>query len=131
VPWEYQDVVPRYLRSSDVVLDIGTGGGERLGDLARSFGHGLGIDADPGMVVLASENSAAGNLGFRVCSERLESVPETFDVIIDRHAPFDLSAVAAQQTWSKQATAARLTGGYVPYFPSQALFRTYRRSAWS
>jgi SAM-dependent methyltransferase len=95
VPWEYQDVVLGYLRSSDVVLDIGTGGGERLGDLARSFGHGLGIDADPEMVLLATENPAAGNPGFRVCSERLESVPETFDVIIDRHAPFDLSAVAA------------------------------------
>jgi SAM-dependent methyltransferase len=95
VPWEYRDVVLRYLRSSDVVLDIGTGGGETLGDLARSFGHGLGIDADPEMVRLASENPAAGNLGFRVCSEQLESVPETFDVIIDRHAPFDLSAVAA------------------------------------
>jgi SAM-dependent methyltransferase len=95
VPWEYQDVVLCYLKSSDVVLDVGTGGGERLRDLAGSFDHGLGIDADPDMVLLASENPSAGNLRFRVCSERLESVPETFDVIIDRHAPFDLSAVAA------------------------------------
>jgi SAM-dependent methyltransferase len=95
VPWEYQDVVLRYLRSSDVVLDVGAGGGERLRDLAGSFDHGLGIDVDPDMVLLAGENPAAGNLRFRVCSERLESVPETFDVIIDRHAPFDLSAVAA------------------------------------
>jgi hypothetical protein len=95
VPWEYRDVVLRYLRSSDAVLDIGTGGGERLSDLAGSFGHGLGIDADSGMVRFAMENSAAGNLNYRVCSDRLESVPEMFDVIIDRHAPFDLSAVAA------------------------------------
>lgn len=95
VPWEYRDVVLRYLRPSDAVLDVGTGGGERLRDLAGSFGHGLGIDIDPGMVSLASENPAAGNLEFRVGSERLESVAETFDVIIDRHAPFDLSAVAA------------------------------------
>jgi cyclopropane fatty-acyl-phospholipid synthase-like methyltransferase len=72
------------------VLDVGTGAGERPRDLARSFGHGLGIDADPEMVRLACENSAAGNLRFRVCSERLESVPETFDVIIDRHAPWSL-----------------------------------------
>ena len=48
-----QDVVRRYLRSSDTVLDVGTGGGQRLRDLAGSFGHGVGIDADPEMVRLA------------------------------------------------------------------------------
>jgi hypothetical protein len=35
------------------------------------------------------------NLSFRVCSDRLESVPEMLDVIISRHAPFDPVAVAA------------------------------------
>jgi SAM-dependent methyltransferase len=95
VPWDYHDIVRRYLRPSDVVLDVGTGAGERLRDLASSFGHGLGIDADPEMVRLARGDAAAGKLRFLVCSERLESVPGTFDVIIDRHAPFDLSAVAA------------------------------------
>lgn len=95
VPWEYHDVVLRYVRPSDYVLDVGTGGGERLASLAGAFGYGLGIDVDREMVRLAGENSAADNLGFRVCSERLETVAETFDVIIDRHAPFDLAAVAA------------------------------------
>jgi hypothetical protein len=47
------------------------------------------------MIRLARANSTVGNLRFRVCSERLEAVPEAFDVIIDRHAPFDLGAVAA------------------------------------
>jgi SAM-dependent methyltransferase len=55
VPWDYHDVVLRYLRPSDVVLDVGTGAGERLRDLAASFGHGLGIDVDPEMVRLAYE----------------------------------------------------------------------------
>jgi SAM-dependent methyltransferase len=95
VPWDYRDVVLGYLRSSDVVLDIGTGAGERLRDLAPSFAHGLGIYADPEMVRLAGENTAAGDVCFRVGSERLESVPETFDVILDRHAPFDLAAIVA------------------------------------
>jgi SAM-dependent methyltransferase len=94
VPWDYRDVVLRYLRSSDIVLDVGTGAGERLRDLAPSFAHGLGIDADPDMVRLARQNPA-GNLRFRVCSQRLEPVPETFDVILARHAPFDLNAIAA------------------------------------
>jgi SAM-dependent methyltransferase len=94
VPWDYHDVVLSYLRSSDVVLDVGTGAGERLHDLAPSFGHGLGIDVDPEMVRLADENPA-DNLSFRVGSQRLESVSQAFDVILDRHAPFDLSAIAA------------------------------------
>jgi SAM-dependent methyltransferase len=95
VPWDYRDVALRYLRSSDVVLDVGTGAGERLRDLAPSFGQGLGIDADPEMVRLARRDPAPGNLRFGVCTGRLESVPGTFDVILDRHAPFDLAAIAA------------------------------------
>lgn len=95
VPWDYEDVVLRYLRPADQVLDVGTGGGERLARLAGSFGHGVGIDLDPAMVGLARRNSGAGNLEFLVGSERLEGVTRRFDVIIDRHAPFDLAAVAA------------------------------------
>jgi SAM-dependent methyltransferase len=95
VPWDYREVVLRYLRPTDTVLDVGTGAGERLRDLAPSFAQGLGIDSDPEMVRLARESGTAGNLRFLICSEQLESVPETFDVIIDRHAPFDLGAVAA------------------------------------
>jgi SAM-dependent methyltransferase len=95
VPWDYQDVVLQYLRPSDDVLDVGTGGGEKLADLAGSFSHGLGIDVDAKMVQVAGEISAAGNVDFRVCSEQLETIAEKFDVIIDRHAPFDLAAVAA------------------------------------
>jgi SAM-dependent methyltransferase len=94
VPWEYHEVVLRYLRSTDVVLDVGTGSGERLRDLAPFFRQGLGIDVDPEMVRLASETALAGQLRFLVCSEQLESIPGIFDVIIDRQAPFDLGAVA-------------------------------------
>lgn len=94
VPWHYHDVVLRYLRPSDTVLDIGTGAGERLRDLAPSFAHGLGIDMDPDMVRQAREHPSA-NLTFRVSSQQLESVPETFDVIVNRHAAFDLTAIAA------------------------------------
>jgi len=96
VPWEYADVVARYLDPADFVLDIGTGGGERFRDLARLFGHGLGIDVDPQMISYAEQTSAAPNVEFRVCGEQLEAVtPAAFDVIVCRHAPFDLRAVAS------------------------------------
>ena len=94
-PWDYKGIVVRYLRPSDNVLDVGTGGGELFGQLATSFGQGLGIDIDPQMIQLAQANSTASNLHFRVSSDRLEAVPEAFDVIIDRHASFDLGAIAA------------------------------------
>jgi hypothetical protein len=47
------------------------------------------------MVRVARASSAAGNVDFEVCSERLETVAQTFDVILNRHAPLDLAAIAA------------------------------------
>jgi SAM-dependent methyltransferase len=93
VPWEYDDVVARYVRRSDDVLDVGTGGGERLSRLAGLFSRGLGIDIDPEMVRLAEQQSAASNLNFRVCSARLETIAEPFPIILNRHAELDLGAI--------------------------------------
>src|SRR5271170_222361 len=95
VPWNYHDLAVRYLRLNDSVLDIGTGGGETFSQLATSFGQGLGIDTDAQMIQLAVANSTSGNVRFRVGSARLEAIAETFDVILDRQAPFDLDAIAA------------------------------------
>jgi hypothetical protein len=47
------------------------------------------------MIQLAVANSTSGNIRFRVGSARLEAISETFDVILDRHAPVDLDAIAA------------------------------------
>jgi SAM-dependent methyltransferase len=95
VPWNYHDLVVRYLRPDDSVLDIGTGSGETFSQLASFFGRGLGIDVDAEMIELAAANSTPGNVRFRVDSARLEAVSETFDVILNRHVPFDLEAIAA------------------------------------
>jgi SAM-dependent methyltransferase len=94
VPWEYADTVARYVRSSDEVLDIGTGGGERFSRMAALFSRGLGVDIDPEMIRLARRTSAAANVQFRVCSARLEDVTASFPVIINRHCELDLAAIA-------------------------------------
>jgi hypothetical protein len=97
-PWEYTDVVARYLRPSDDVLDVGTGDGVRFARLAGTFRRGLGIDPDPEMLRLAAQLSGAPNLEFRLGDARLEGVASTFPVIINRHAELDWPAIGAHLT---------------------------------
>lgn len=90
VTWEYLDVVSAFLRPTDVVLDIGTGGGERLLSLADKYLRAVGVDPDPDMVRVARENAARHtNVQFLPGSaERLDLLDDgAFDVVLTRHAP--------------------------------------------
>jgi SAM-dependent methyltransferase len=93
-PWRYADVVRQYARPSDDVLDVGTGDGAAFRALAGSFRWGFGIDSDPQMVRLAARASTAPNVDFGVCGARLEGITATFSLIINRHAPLVLPAIA-------------------------------------
>ncbi len=98
VPWDYEEVVRRYLRPVHRVLDVGTGGGERLLRLAACFGSGVGIDADPAMIATAIENtppSAVSKVSFEVMrAESLIFPDESFDVVLTRHAPVSVGETA-------------------------------------
>jgi SAM-dependent methyltransferase len=94
VPWKYLDVVTVYLRSEDSVLDIGTGGGENFLKLARFFKNGMGVDIDPEMIKIAIENARElENISFHEDNEHLENTKGKFNVILNRHAPFNLKEV--------------------------------------
>jgi SAM-dependent methyltransferase len=94
IPWEYGDIVRKYVKQTDSVLDIGTGGGERFIELAGSFGKGLGVDIDPEMVTVATKNAeGVQNVAFAVDDASLASISDSFDVIINRHCLLDLTAV--------------------------------------
>ena len=95
VPWDYREVVARYLRPSDEVLDVGTGDGRQFASLAGRFRHGLGIDLDPEMIRLAEREHSGPSLEFRVGGAELEGISTTFPVIISRHAVLDLAAAVA------------------------------------
>jgi SAM-dependent methyltransferase len=93
-PWDYLEIIPRYLNKKDTVLDIGTGGGERFIKLSKYFKKGVGIDIDPEMIKVAKENGKnIKNITFHQDTEKLEKTGGKFDVILCRHAPFDLSIV--------------------------------------
>jgi SAM-dependent methyltransferase len=98
VPWEYGEIVRRYLRPDDRVLDVGTGGGERFLELALSFGSGIGVDPDPAMIATARENTPA-TLAEKVTfiEGRAEALPvhdTSCDVVLNRHAVVDVAEVA-------------------------------------
>jgi len=95
VPWDYGDVVARYLAPSYEVLDVGTGDGRQFASLAGKFRRGLGIDTDPEMIRLAAREHSSPSLEFRVGGARLEGVATSFPVIINRHATIDFGAVVA------------------------------------
>ncbi len=89
-PWDYEEVVRRYLRPSSQVLDIGTGGGERFLSLAPFFARGVGTDLSPTMVAVARENTTpevAGKVSFAVMPADDLHVPDSsFDVVLNRHS---------------------------------------------
>lgn len=92
VPWDYHERARRFLGATDRVLDTGTGGGERFLAFAASFATGLGIDASPEMVRTATENTVPelrGRVAFAVMdAEDLAIADASFDVVLNRHAPF-------------------------------------------
>jgi SAM-dependent methyltransferase len=91
VPWDYQDVVGRYLRPGSRVLDIGTGGGEQFLKLVPLIGAGTGIDASADMVATARANTPAdlaGKVSFAVMDAGRLTFPDaSFDLVLNRHAP--------------------------------------------
>jgi SAM-dependent methyltransferase len=97
VPWDYMEVVPRYLKPSDRVLDVGTGGGERFLSLASHFDTGVGVDISAEMIKTARKNKASAqvsNVSFEVmCAEDLQFPDAEFDVVLNRHSVADVDQI--------------------------------------
>jgi len=92
VPWAYEDVVKLYINEQHKVLDIGTGGGGQLNKLANNFKIGLGTDIDEQMIKIAN-SSKPNNVSYKVAGIDLKGIGGKFDIILNRHAPFDLAAI--------------------------------------
>jgi ubiquinone/menaquinone biosynthesis C-methylase UbiE len=88
VLWEYVDVVRQYLKPTDRVLNIGTGGGEIFFSLVPYFAEGVGIDLNPKMVETAQRNQSTlliDNVSLmRLNGDDLRFDAEEFDVVLNR-----------------------------------------------
>ncbi|MFA9458130.1 class I SAM-dependent methyltransferase [Halalkalibacter sp. AB-rgal2] len=92
VKWDFYEEVMKRSKRSDVLLDIGTGGGENVLRIASSLMFLVGIDFSMGMMETARSNlrkSKALNVRFpQMSSDDLHFPIDFFDVISACHAPF-------------------------------------------
>jgi SAM-dependent methyltransferase len=75
------DIVERMLRMAEVkkddyLIDLGSGDGRIVIEAAKRGARGLGVDLDPGLVKLATENAARAGVGERA-SFRVQDLFET------------------------------------------------------
>lgn len=98
VEWDFYDQVSRLCTASDVLLDIGTGGGESLLSIASHAALLVGIDLSHTMVETARRNmqrTAISNVRFAQMEAGSLSFPsEFFNIISCRHSPFHASETA-------------------------------------
>ena len=90
--WDFLEIVKGYVTDRTVLLDIGTGGGKKLTEVAKIAGKAYGIDHQQSMIDTANRNLARTkmrNVEFKWGDAKTLPFPEEyFDVIMCRHAPF-------------------------------------------
>ncbi|MCH5323728.1 MAG: class I SAM-dependent methyltransferase [Eubacterium sp.] len=91
LPWDYTAIVKEYLKPTDKLLDIDTGGGELVLRLGHPYGLITVTEAYPPNVELCRKTLTP--LGVTVIdTDSYNSLPfedESFDIIINRHGEFD------------------------------------------
>ncbi|URN96256.1 MAG: class I SAM-dependent methyltransferase [Candidatus Pristimantibacillus lignocellulolyticus] len=98
IGWNFYEEVIRRSKGTDVLLDLGTGGGENLLSIASSFRSVVGIDLSSGMMETAKSNLDKTNVSnvqfLQMSSEELQFTNDFFDVVTCCHAPFFSNEVA-------------------------------------
>lgn len=96
--WDFNEEIKKRAKSSNVLLDIGTGGGENVLSIAALFVFLVGIDLSDGMIETAKSNlkrTDISNVRFsQMSSEELRFPSGFFDIVTCRHAPFNAKEVA-------------------------------------
>jgi len=90
--WKYIRVVKRYINKETILLDVGTGSGELLLEVAQFVKKAYGIDYSRSMIKTARKNlaeSRVSNVEFKLAdAKRIPFSKEYFDVVICRHSNF-------------------------------------------
>ena len=91
LPWDYANIIKKYLKNDMRILDYDTGGGEFLLSLKHSFTNTAATEGYPPNVELCKEKLLPLGIDFKAC-DNPANIPyedESFDMIINRHGDFD------------------------------------------
>jgi len=139
--WNYKEIINSYLKDTDALLDMGTGGGEFLLTLGHPYNKTFATEAYEPNFKLCKKTLAP--LGITVkqtytdenlnADDKLPFDDVFFDVIINRHESFDLEEVnrtlkqggyfITQQVGnqSNRELMHRLNDNNAPYLPQHTL----------
>lgn len=91
LPWDYGELVRRYLEKDFKILDYDTGGGEFLLSLSHPYDKTFATEGYPPNVRLCEERLLPLGIEFKECANPSD-IPfgdGEFDLIINRHGDFD------------------------------------------
>jgi SAM-dependent methyltransferase len=94
-PWNYKLIIKSYLKDTDILLDMGTGGGEVLLTIGHPYEKTYATEAYPPNYELCLNTlSPLGiTMAQTFADDKLPFEKETFNFIINRHESFDLPEV--------------------------------------
>lgn len=95
LPWDYRVLINKYLKNTDRILDIDTGGGEFLTSLDHPRNLMSATEAYPPNVELCKQELLPMGIDFKEAGD-FENLPfedSYFDMVINRHGSFNLEEV--------------------------------------
>lgn len=96
--WVYGEVVRRHLQPENIVLDLGSGGGEVFLGFAADLALGYGIDQSSERLQAAVQNqqaAGAGNIRFLAMDAGSLAFPDSsLDIVLGSFAGYDVAEVA-------------------------------------
>lgn len=91
-PWDYKNTVKKFLKPTNRILDIDTGGGEFLLTLGHPFRLTSATEGYKPNVKLCQKRLSPLGIDFREANDysHLPFEDETFDIVINRHGAYNI-----------------------------------------